>query len=97
MNAMLKLSYYRSLTNASKNSLISFLLTATLILLITLNISWLLMLVKLSSRLTTIKNISKILFNLESLLLLGNFSLIILSIGFVWGIQKISCLKKNCN
>ena len=97
MNAMLKLSYYRSLTNASKNSLISFLLTATLILLITLNLSWLLILVKLSSRLTTIKNIIKILFNLESLLLLGNFSLIILSIGFVCGTQKISCFKKNCN
>ncbi len=96
MNAMLKLSYYRSLTNAFKNGLIS-LLTATLILLITFNLSWLLMLVKLSSRLTTIKNISKIIFNLESLLLLGNFSLIILSIAFVWGTQKISYFKKNCN
>ncbi len=94
---MLKPNYYdRSLANVAKNNLIS-LVTATLILLITFNVGWLLILVNISSRLALVKNLGKTILNLELLLFLGNLGIIMLSLGFIWEFKRLSRLKNNCH
>ena len=82
-----KFNFYKSLTNVVKNSVIT-LLTTTLILLITFNLDWLLIVARIFSRLSFMKNLGKTIFNLESLLLVGNLSTIILFIGFVLAIKR---------
>ena len=88
---MIKINFYQPFSRAINNSLIS-LLTNSLVLLIIFNFSWLLMLFRLSFRLTEIKNLGKTIFNLETLLLMGNFAIIILVIGFVLTIKQFKLL-----
>ena len=88
---MLKLSVHKPLVNVIGNKVTSF-LTAALALLITFNLGWLLTFIRISSQLNTIKNQGKAIFNLELLLLVGNFSIIILFVGFILTIEKFKLL-----
>ncbi len=88
---MIKLKLYQPFSRILNNSLIS-LLTNSLVLLIIFNLGWLLMLLRLSLRLTEIKNLGKTIFNLESLLIIGNLAIIILVIGFVLTIKQFKLL-----
>lgn len=64
-------------------------MVSILILLITLNLGWLLMFVRVSSHLAVVRNISKTLFNYESFLLLGNLSLFILLMAYILGTKSL--------
>ena len=83
-----KYSLSKSSANLAKTSLINF-TTTVLILLITFNLSWLVMFVRLYSRLTVVRNLNRTLFNFESLLLLGNFGFFILFIAYVLGTKSL--------
>ena len=93
---MFKQNRYHALTNIPKLSFFN-LLTISLLLLIGFNIGWLFILVKISSRLILIKNLGRTIFNLESLLLLGNLSIIVLLAASMWGVKKFSYFKNSCN
>lgn len=93
---MLKQNCCQALINIPKFSFFN-LLTISLLLLIGFNISWLFILVKISSRLILIKNLGRTIFNLESLLLLGNLSIIVLLAASMWGVKKFSYFKNSCN
>ena len=68
---MIKLDCYKSLTNGIANILIG-LFVSTIVLLIVFNLSWLLMFVRISSRILRIKDIKTTISNLELLLVFGN-------------------------
>ncbi len=92
---MIKLDFYRSSANVLGKSLIS-LLIATLVLLITFNLGWLLMFVRISSRLSTMKYIGTTILNLESFLILGNFIIIVGFIGLKSTIKFFEIIRKQC-
>ena len=72
----------------AKNSFINF-VTAILVLLITFNLGWLVMFIRLYSRWTVIRNLNRTLFNFESFLLLGNLGIFILFIAYALGIRSL--------
>lgn len=78
---MIKLDFFRSLTNVVVNSLIRLLVT-TVVVLIFFNLSWLLMIVIISSRTIIIKDIDTTISNLELLLVFGN-SVIITALTYL--------------
>ena len=85
---MHKLSLSKSSVNLVGNKFAN-LATTILVLPITLNLAWLLMLIRISSRLAVIRNFKKIIFNMESLLLIGNLSLLILFIACVLAMRSL--------
>ncbi len=85
---MYKLRFYRSSANLINNSLINF-VAAILVLLITFNLGWFIAFIGLYTRLKMIGNLNKILFNLESILLLGNLGIVILLIAYVSSIKSL--------
>ncbi len=91
---MIKLDFYRSLTNVVGKSGTR-LLIATLVWLITFNLGWLLMFVKIFSRLTKIKYIGTTILNLELFLVMGNVVIIICSIGFTSAIKFFKAIGKK--
>ena len=91
---MFKQNRYPLLANITKVGFLN-LLIMSLLLLISFNIGWLFILVKMSSRLILIKNLSRTIFNLESLLLFGNFGIIVLLIASIWGVKRFSYFKNS--
>ncbi len=87
---MHKLSLSKSSVNLVGNKFAN-LATTILVLPITLNLAWLLMFIRISisSRLAVIRNFKKIIFNMESLLLIGNLSLLILFIACVLAMRSL--------
>lgn len=73
------------------NSFTNF-VTTILVLLITFNIGWLLMFIRISTRIAVVKNLNKTIFNLESLLLLGNLGILILFIGCVVAMRNLRAI-----
>ena len=88
---MAQLNSPRTLVNIFENKVTSF-LTTVLALLITFNLGWLLTFIRISSQINTIKNQGKAIFNLELLLLVGNFSIIILLVGFILTMEQFKLL-----
>lgn len=85
---MHKSNLYESSFNLVSNSLTNF-VTTILILLITFNLGWLMMFVRVSTRLAVVVNLHKTIFNLQSLLLLGNLSLFLIFMSYVVGIRSM--------
>ena len=71
------------------------LISTALVLLITFNISWCLMFVRLAFRMTLVKNVGKTLLNLDLLLLVGNLSIVALFIIAIAAIEKIKFPSKK--
>lgn len=85
---MHKSNLYESSFNLVSNSLTNF-VTTILILLITFNLGWLMIFVRVSTRLAVVVNLHKTIFNLQSLLLFGNLSLLLIFISYVLGIRSL--------
>ena len=83
---MHKFSFSRSSSNIFSNSLINFAITI-LVLLIAFNLGWLIAFVQLYAQPKIVGNLDKIIFHLQSILLLGNLSILLLFIGYI-GIVK---------
>lgn len=77
---MLKLNSHNSYFNLVGNNSIAWLSTA-LVLLISFNLSWLLIFIRISSRLAVVKNMNRIFLDLELLLLVGSLLIIVLVVG----------------
>lgn len=65
------------------------LFTTIAIILITFNLGWFTMLIGLYNRFGTVRNINKIIFNLDSFLLLGNLSILLLFIIYALSIRSL--------
>ena len=91
---MLKLHLYRPLPDLVSNGVISF-LTDLLLLLITYNSGWVLMFVRISSRLTAIKKIGKIIFNLQLLVLIANVVIVMWLIEFALVVKRFKGFKSE--
>ena len=83
-----KFSFSKSSVDLDYNNFVKF-TTTILILLITFNLGWLVMLLRLYTRFNIVKNLNKILFNFDSFLLLGNLSILILFIIYALSIRSI--------
>lgn len=91
---MLKLNRYRPLPDLVSNGIIS-LLTDTLVLLISYNLGWVLILVRISSRLTTIKKFGKLISNLQLLLLIANVVIVMWLIEFALVVKRFKGFKSE--
>lgn len=91
-----KFSISKSSLSSNNNSFVNF-LASILISLIAFNLSWLMMFIRLYNQVNIIKNLNKTLFNFESLLLLGNLSIVVLLIAYALGIKSLRGIlgKKN--
>ncbi|MEM7759172.1 MAG: hypothetical protein AAF298_13755 [Cyanobacteria bacterium P01_A01_bin.40] len=83
-----KFSLSKSSVDDTDKSFANF-ITTVLILLITFNFGWLLMFIRLYNRLAVVRNLNKTLFNLESLLLLGNLSMFLLFVAYALGTRSL--------
>ena len=88
---MHKANLFKSSANLVSNSFIGF-VTTILTILVIFNLSWLIIFIRLCTRLSVAANLNKIIFNLESILLLGNLSILILLIGYVVGIRRLKLM-----
>ncbi len=85
---MYKLSFYSSSSSLISKRFINF-ITAILVILITFNLGWLIAFVRLYTQVKTFVNINRILFNLESILLLGNLGIMTLFIIYILSIKSL--------
>ncbi len=83
-----KFSISKSSLGTKNNNFVNF-LASMLILSVAFNLSWLIMFIRLCDRINVIKNLNKTLFNFESLLLLGNLSIIVLLVAYAVGIKSL--------
>ncbi|VEP11419.1 hypothetical protein H1P_1030018 [Hyella patelloides LEGE 07179] len=92
---MLKNYYYESSEKAARKSFLGLLIT-TLLFLISFNLAWLSILIRIS-RLTEINNISRNIFNLELFLIIGNLTIVCLFATLILTIKKFNLpLNKHC-
>ncbi len=91
---MLKLNRYRPLPDLVSNGIIS-LLTDTLVLLISYNLGWVLILVRISSRLTAIKKFGQLISNLQLLLLIANVVIVMWLIEFALVVKRFKGFKSE--
>lgn len=91
---MLKLNRYRPLSDLVSNGIIS-LLTDTLVLLISYNLGWVLILVRISSRLTAIKKFGQLISNLQLLLLIANVVIVMWLIEFALVVKRFKGFKSE--
>lgn len=84
----------KSSLNFVNASLVNFISTI-LILLITFNLGWLIMFIRLYSQLALIKNLNKTIFNFESILLLGNLSIFVLFIAYALTVKSLRSILGN--
>lgn len=81
-------SLSKSSGEIAKKGSIKFLSTI-LVLLITFNFSWLLFLVKAHFTFNNIRSINRTLLNLESLLIFGNSTILVLFFAYVFCIRRL--------
>ena len=85
---MNKFSLSKSPINLACNNLLS-LAIIVLILLVTFNLGWLLMLINLYTRSNIVINTNKTILNFESFLLFGNLGILLLFIAYAWGMKNL--------
>ena len=85
---MHKISSSKSSVYFAANSFIN-VIFAVLMVLITFNLSWFFMFMGLYSQATVMRNLNKAIFNLESLLLIGNLGIFFLFLTYALGIRNL--------
>ena len=67
-------------------------LTTALVLLFTFNFGWLLTFIRVYTRLSVVKNLNRTIFNLESLLLLGNLGILVAFVAYVMAMRNLKSI-----
>ena len=88
---MHKVNLFRSSVDLVSNRFIGFIATILTILII-FNLGWLIMLVKLCTRLSVAANLNKTIFYFDSILLLGNLGILLLFFGYALGIRSLKAV-----
>ena len=70
------------------NSFVGF-ITSVLTVLVIFNLSWLVMFIRLYTRLSAATNLNRIILNLESILLLENLGIFILFVGYALRMKRL--------
>ena len=85
---MAKLNLFKYSVGSLGNSFLNIVATVLLIA-IAFNLSWFMIFIRLYSQLTTVKDINKVVLNLESWLLIGNLTIFVLFFAYALGIRNL--------